>query len=119
MASRVCRDCRAIYNPSTTGARSGRCPNCARLADRARGTTTQRGYGAEHQRRRAAIQRRIDTGETVTCWRCGAQITGRAWDLGHDDRDRSITRGAECVTCNRATSGRLTTLGGAPGPLGS
>ena len=111
MASRVCRDCRAIYNPSTTGARSGRCPNCARLADRARGTTTQRGYGAEHQRRRATIQAAIDAGTPIHCWRCGKRITGTDWHLGHDDRDRAITRGAECVDCNLRAAGQASHQG--------
>ena len=105
MAKRVCGTpgC-PILIPA--GTRGGRCPTHQRQADQARGTTTQRGYGTQHQRQRATIQRRIDAGDTVTCWRCGARITGRTWDLGHDDRDRNITRGAECVACNRATTGR-------------
>ena len=105
MATRVCRDCRTIYNPSTTGARSGRCPNCARLADRARGTTTQRGYGAQHQRRRATIQAAIDAGTPIHCWRCGKRITGRRWALDHAE-DRATYRGPACEQCNGHLAGR-------------
>lgn len=75
----------------------------------ARATTTERGYGARHQRQRRRWQRRIDNGETVLCWRpeCGKPILpGEPWDLGHDDHDRSITRGPEHQACNRATSSR-------------
>ena len=106
MSRRVCLDCPTIYDPHERGARAGRCPDCARQADRARGTREQRGYGAEHQRTRADWQRRIDAGEHVTCWRCGAPITGREWHLGHADQDRSITRGPECTLCNLSAAGK-------------
>jgi hypothetical protein len=40
----------------------------------------------------------------VDCWRCGERILpGAKWDLGHDDLDRSITRGPEHRLCNRRT----------------
>lgn len=74
--------------------------------------TTERGYGAQHQRLRKQWQSRIDAGEIVTCWRCEENGTphpilpGDAWDLGHDDNDRGRYRGPECVGGNRATSGR-------------
>jgi len=60
------------------------------------GSTTARGYGATHQKLRATWQARINRGDHVTCWRCGRPITpGQPMDLGHDDHDRTITRGPE------------------------
>ena len=78
----------------------------------ARKTTTERGYGGKHQKLRREWQARIDAGETVTCWRCaekGEPHTigpGDEWDLGHDDDNRSVYRGPECVGGNRATATR-------------
>lgn len=87
---------------------SRRCPNCARAVDRRRGSTAARGYGADHRSLRAEWQAVIDSGEIVVCWRpgCRAVITGRAWHLGHDDEDRTITRGPECVACNLHHAGK-------------
>jgi hypothetical protein len=69
-------------------------------------TTTQRGYGAKHQALRAWWTPYVDAG-TVDCWRCRRLITpGTAWDLGHDDHDRSIYRGPEHQRCNRGTNRR-------------
>jgi hypothetical protein len=43
----------------------------------------------------------------VDCWRCGERIeVGEAWDLGHDDVDRSRWRGPEHARCNRAAAAR-------------
>ena len=84
----------------------GRCADCASDHDRKRGTSGQRGYGARHQAQRKQIQQAINSGMRVTCWRCGADIVGRHWHLGHDDADRTITRGAECVACNLSAAGR-------------
>ncbi len=68
--------------------------------------TTERGYGSNHQRLRKRLAPSVERGE-VTCWRCGKWIRpGTPWDLGHDDYDRSITRGAEHARCNRSTTGR-------------
>lgn len=69
-------------------------------------TTTQRGYGAAHQRERRSWQPLVDAG-MVTCWRCGQPIApGTAWDLGHLD-DRSGYGGPEHArTCNRAAGAR-------------
>lgn len=63
-------------------------------------TTTERGYGTKHQELRRRWQRIIDrTG--AACWRCGAEIRrGDEWHLGHDDHDRTVYRGPECVLCN-------------------
>lgn len=74
-------------------------------------STTDRGYGAAHQRERAKWKPKVDAG-VVDCWRCGKRIkpdptlTGDGWDLGHDDNDRSIYRGPEHSTCNRSKTGR-------------
>ena len=87
--------------------RSTRCTEHTRQRDHARGTRQQRGYDAEHDRLRAAYQRRMDAGERFTCWRCGRDLEpGAPWDLGHDDLDRSIHRGPEHVACNRPTASR-------------
>ncbi len=54
----------------------------------------------EHKARRAAGQRQVDAG-TAYCWRCGTWLPpGSTWHLGHDDHDRTIYRGPECVPCN-------------------
>ena len=64
-------------------------------------TTTERGYGAQHQRIRAALTPIVNAGD-ATCWRCGRTIVpGTPWDVGHDDEDRSLYRGPEHTTCNR------------------
>lgn len=86
--------------------RATRCPDCTRTKDRARGTSTERGYGAAHQRLRRRYQIKMEAGETFDCWRCGREIDLDAWHLGHDDDDRGVYRGPECVPCNEATAGR-------------
>jgi hypothetical protein len=101
MAKRRCIDCHLLVD-----APKSRCPEHERAKDRARGTRQERGYDSEHDRIRARYQRRMDQGEMFTCWRCPRLIDPRSWDLGHDDIDRTIYRGPECVACNRATSGR-------------
>ena len=50
-------------------------------------------------------------GERFICWRCAErgkphEVDPSAYDLGHDDLDRSVYRGPECVAGNRATTGR-------------
>lgn len=92
------------------------CPNvvarryCAdhdREYEATRGTSTQRGYGSRHQSMRAKVKPAVDAG-LVDCWRCGQRIqAGEAWDLGHDDADRSVYRGPEHANqCNRSAAGR-------------
>lgn len=101
MAKRVCAEAGC---PTLTT--STRCPDHTHQRDRARGTKAERGYGADFQRQRRAWQQRIDNGQRVTCWRCGAELTGRGWHLGHDDDDRDVIRGPECVGCNLSAAGR-------------
>lgn len=83
-----------------------------------RGTTTARGYGSAHQRARARWTGKVQAG-SVTCWRCGEPIKpDEAWDLGHSDHDRNITRGPEHAhRCNRAAAGR--TGAASPPPPGA
>jgi hypothetical protein len=69
-------------------------------------STTRRGYGWAHQRRRAAFARLVAAGLAI-CWRCGQPIEpGEPWDLGHDDIDRRRYRGPEHRRCNRTGRAR-------------
>lgn len=111
MASRVCRDCPAII-PSS--AYKGRCPDCSRRADRARGTKTERGYGSTvldtplgtmtYDHCRAAYQSRMDEGLRYRCVRCGDWIDGE-FHLDHDDADRSVVTGPSHPSCNLRAAG--------------
>lgn len=110
MAPRPCLDCGAL-------SAKARCPDHTRAGWRKRQlmrpTTPQAGYDSEHQRRRKAFADQIEQDGGVLCWRpqCKQPILpGMAWDLGHDDDDRSIVRGPEHRSCNRATNtpGRAT-----------
>lgn len=104
MSKRVCAEpgCPKLQPES-------RCPDHRRAREQARGTPAQRGYDAAHDALRRDYQRRMDQGETFTCWRCSKPIDLTSWHLGHDDHDRSKYRGPECVGCNTATSGRAAT----------
>jgi hypothetical protein len=65
-------------------------------------STAARGYGGRHQKLRKQLAVLVASGRAV-CWRCGKPIQPwMAWDLGHDDYDRSIWRGVECRRCNRS-----------------
>lgn len=97
---KACIDC---PNLTPTGPR---CTTCTRTRDKTRGTRQQRGYDAHHDQLRATYQRRMNRGEHFTCWRCGDPINPELWHLGHQDEDRTVYMGPECVPCNCATSGR-------------
>lgn len=86
----------------------GKCPEHKRQADKARGSSTQRGYGGSHQRRRAAAI--ANAKPTDPCTRCGQPIgcDPTTLDLDHTD-DRTDYRGLAHATCNR---GARTTPGG-------
>ena len=97
-----CAKCHRLVPKGTTY-----CPTHTREYEGRRGGTTQRGYGRDHRLLRADWQARIDSGEPVTCARCGHPIMqGQAWDLGHTD-DRSAWTGPEHAnSCNRSAAGR-------------
>jgi hypothetical protein len=66
-----------------------------------RPSTTLRGYGMAHQALRKRWAPLVAAG-MVECARCGKPIkTDEAWDLGHDDVDRSRYTGPEHRKCNR------------------
>ncbi len=72
-----------------------------------RGSAHQRGYDHTHRTTRADYQRRMNAGERFTCWRCGKPVDPRDWQLGHDDVDRSVTRGPEHTSgCNLRAAGQ-------------
>lgn len=107
MVSRVCTTpgCGTLIRlPST----DYKCDRHKRAVDQARGSRQDRGYDAEHDKLRAAWQRRLDRGELVMCWRCLVkQIDPTDWHLGHCDVDRTKYHGPECPPCNQATMGRV------------
>lgn len=90
------------------GAYRGLCDTHRKERDRNRGTTTQRGYGTQHQRTRAELAAAITRGDTILCWRCNQPITTTTdLHLGHDDHDRTITRGPEHGRgCNLKAAGQ-------------
>lgn len=105
MAKRRCIDCPALIDGP------GRCVDCDRKKDRARGTRQDRGYDAAYDAEHREYQRRMDSGEVFTCWRC-AELgrphpvdprPGR-WHLGHSNDDRSVIRGPQCPASNLATA---------------
>jgi len=101
--NRVCLDCPAI-GPWTRG----RCPTHDRARDKARGTRQARGYDAAHDREAKHWRDKVRAGELVLCWRCGLPITNPDdCHLGHDDHDRSVTRGPEHGRdCNLRAAGK-------------
>lgn len=80
--------------------RDGWCVTDLAIREAARGSSTARGYGADHRRARTAATPAVDAGR-ATCWRCGERIRpGEPWDMGHDDSGRE--RGPEHASgCNR------------------
>jgi len=65
-----------------------------------RRTSSQRGYGHQHQHRRAQLEPLVAAG-TTTCARCHTPIRpGQPWDLDHTN-DRTGYLGASHRHCNR------------------
>jgi hypothetical protein len=96
--NKPCLDCGTL-SPNT------RCPTHTRAKDRARGTTTQRGYNAEHQRLRAQLVATYLA--TDPCPRCGLPLgpDPSLLDLGHTE-DRTAWTGLEHRAHNRATAAK-------------
>lgn len=68
--------------------------------------TTERGYGAAHQKLRNEWKPRVERGE-VPCARCGQLIEpGARWNLGHTD-DRTGWTGPEHPLCNQRASAKV------------
>lgn len=85
---------------------TGRCSSCRTRADRGRGSSTARGYGADHQRTRAEWEPIVAAG-AAGCSRCDRPILpGEPWHLDHDDVDRGQYRGPSHAHCNAAAGGR-------------
>jgi hypothetical protein len=75
-----------------------RCPAHERQQDRRRGSTAQRGYGAQHQTMR---RRLLPLAYGRPCPRCGQPILpGQALDLDHA-KDRTSYNGIAHASCNR------------------
>ncbi|GAA2696463.1 hypothetical protein Apa02nite_068560 [Actinoplanes palleronii] len=82
-----------------------RCPIHRRSTERARGTRQQRGYDADHVRRRNAVKPAVERGEKK-CARCGLPILpGDEWALDHDD-ERTGYLGPSHSTCNNSAGGK-------------
>jgi hypothetical protein len=83
-----------------------RCTEHTRAKDRARGTSTERGYDYAHQQDRAAWAPKV-AASRVLCRRCRKPIRPDAeWDCGHPDADCPRPKAPEHLACNRATAGR-------------
>jgi hypothetical protein len=98
MPLRRCLDCPRLTPRS-------RCPDHERARNRARGTTTTRGYGWQHQQRKA--QDEAITTPATPCPRCGLPLGPPPWDQGHTD-DRTGYQGPTHRRCNRDTAKRRT-----------
>jgi hypothetical protein len=73
-------------------------------------TTSQRGYGWQHQVMRRRIARLVDSGRAY-CSRCGRPIAvGAAWHLDHFDSDRTRYKGPSHARCNERAARGLPVL---------
>lgn len=86
------------------------CTQHTRERDKARGTTTQRGYGAAHQRARQQAKPAVEAGQ-VLCARCRQPIApGEPWQLDHSDEDRTKYLGPSHKLCNLSAAGKRSHL---------
>ena len=90
--------------------RTGKCTPCQQADRHRRGTTTQQGYGWEHQKRRARLLAELVDG--TPCPICHRPMNKTdPLDAGHAtpiaiDSD-SIADRLECASCNRSAGGKL------------
>jgi len=105
--SEAWRICPARGCPQSIPASKRYCPKHARAHEKQRGSREDRGYDHAHRSLRKAFIPEVLAGK-ATCWRCGEPIKpDEAWDLGHDDDDRTMYRGPEHANrCNRSEAGR-------------
>lgn len=99
MVLRPCLDCRKL-SPNS------RCVDCARAKDRARGTTTQRGLGWQHQQ-----QRRVQLDAVAYCEDCGHTGSEGNPLTGEHGTPRVLggrqVTATLCRVCNSRRGGRL------------
>jgi len=58
-------------------------------------------YGPQHRKTRRQLVAELRLVGWLQCWRCsGVILSEDDLHVGHDDWDRSITRGPEHVLCN-------------------
>ena len=103
------RVCATPGCPKLIPAGTRRCPTHTRDHERARGTSTTRGYDTTHQRERrhtaTLIAQAHAAGHPILCTRCRQPITPTdAWDLDHAD-DRRHYLGPAHASCNRRAGG--------------
>jgi hypothetical protein len=71
-------------------------------------STKERGYGADHRRRRAVWKPKVDRGD-VSCPYCGRWIQpGTAWDLSHPFDDKTQSPVPWHMSCNRKYAASVT-----------
>ena len=108
MPSRICPclGCTEHSGSCPTITTGGRCHPCSTALNRARGTSTQRGYDASHRAERLRLARQLQRHGHLTCARCGGTITtDDAWDLGHNDERTAWTGPEHANACNRSAGG--------------
>lgn len=86
-----------------------RCPDCAGVYERRRGTRQERGYDRTHDDLREQWRPRVEAGyadcRAPICLMPQRRILpDQAWDLGHDGQRRH--RGPEHARCNRSAGGK-------------
>lgn len=87
---------------------STRCAEHQRQKDRARGSSTERGYGTDHRKLRAQL---APAAIGTNCHFCGQPIeAGQKVALDHTE-DRTGYRGIVHLACNAADGGRRTPRG--------
>lgn len=105
MAKRVCPvpGCPTLVE---AGAYRGLCDQHRRELNRARGTSTERGYGADHQAEKRRGEALIEAGALVLCCRCPEPILpGQRFSPDHTD-DRAGYRGFSHEQCNLSAAGK-------------